>query len=185
MNCTTGFTVSSNSTGVRSLTTAAHCADGNGAPMTSGNGFIQGSTAQRDCAGDDFMLITGKTYIGQIYVGLPNSSTISDVKGAGDAQAGGTYYWSGVTTGENSTTVVSVTGSASWGCGQVSNILVFQNTERDICAADHGDSGAPIYLKSGSTAYIRGMVNAKIGSYCYGETWAHVRIDLGVSIVTH
>ncbi len=129
------------------------------------------------------MVITGKTYTNQIYVGSSTSGTAIKVTQAGDPAVGALYNYSGATTLEHgSQYVTSVTGEYWTGnlCGThwVMNLIVW-HTDWGGCAVDQGDSGGPFYFKwttSPATAGIRGIVNAYTSSHttCYGMKYSKI-----------
>jgi hypothetical protein len=183
--CTLGFTVTLG--GVEKMVTAGHCIASNGWGVWS-PGSLQtiGTYGSRHCSGgQDGALITGEDYSPRIYVGGASSSTGDLVKGAGNPFAGVDYWWSGAITNENPTTVISTTGSGSSECGNLTGLAIFQNTEKEHCAALNGDSGSPLYLKSGTSLYVRGLVIGKSGdlSVCNAEKWTVVASFLGGLVI--
>jgi hypothetical protein len=105
----------------------------------------------------------------------------SKVVGAGDPVPGFTgYCTSGQTSGEQ--------------CG-----ITVQSTEAIVCTqtgckwpvisytggpSRPGDSGAPMYLPGGSSAFARGTVIAGDGVTSYAEKWSRMAAGFGISIVT-
>ncbi len=53
-----------------------------------------------------------------------------------------------------------------------------------MSALDHGDSGGPVYIKSGSSYLLHGIVTAKINSYLY-STPIFFPVDQGFSVKTN
>jgi hypothetical protein len=159
-DCTTGFVVWSG--GTNKLVTAGHCWPNGKQVLSPYNGNVLGNVGSRHCSGNDYEWIAGgSSYAGEIYIGNV-TGTGSHVKGAGNPTVGGSYYWSGAHTYENSTTVTALgitVNEGSGECGLVTDAFVFSNS--GFCAAMPGDSGAPFYLKSGTDSYIRGIVIAK------------------------
>ena len=47
-----------------------------------------------------------------------------------------------------------------------------------------GDSGAPMYLPSGASAFARGTVIAGDGVTSYAEKWSRMAAGFGIAIVT-
>ena len=91
--CSTGFSVRKPS-GVRFITTAAHCY-GVGATVRTPTGTLVGSVTQRGTLGSIFFwnnrdveLIGGQTYAARVYTGGVTSTSSKAVVGAGDPVAG-------------------------------------------------------------------------------------------------
>jgi hypothetical protein len=172
-------------TGKVMMATAGHCFTA-GNIVESGSNNETGTVIEQWCGstGKDMELIAGETYGGVIYVGGA-TGTASSVKGASNPSVNGTYQYSGANTYQNAVTVTSVSGGGfNYGCGNMSSLIVAHTYGGSGCPAVTGDSGAPIYLPSGSTSYIRGMLVAKDSTNCYGELWSTIANTLGVSIVT-
>lgn len=163
------------------MVTAGHCWDTVDPEVWSpGSGALMGDIPTRYCgSGNDAALVKHASYAATIFVGGLSSTTTYGIYGAGDPAVGNTYWWSGRVTGENSTTVTSVSASANWGCGAVTGAVAFQNTEKGQCFAQPGDSGSPLYLKQGTALYARGLLLAKDSEYCYALKWSKVSSILG------
>jgi hypothetical protein len=183
--CSNGFTVQRG--GQRFMTTASHCFGLGAGVFTPTNRFV-GTVVQRGQLGSPFPwdnrdteLIGGSSYAGRVYDGGIFSTTSKGVVGAGDPVPGFTgYCTSGQTSGER--------------CG-----ITVQSTEAIACTAtgckwpvisytggpsQPGDSGAPMYLPSGTSAFARGTVIAGDGVTSYAEKWSRMAAGFGISIVT-
>lgn len=184
--CSLNFTVMVGSN--EEMITAGHCFDSNNVPVWSlGNGNAMGTYASRHCSsGQDGALIDGRDYGPKVYVGGASSTTGYLVKGSGNPASGFDYWWSGYVTNENSTTAISTTGTGNWGCGAATGLVVVQNTEKQLCAALNGDSGASFYLKSGTNLYARGILVAKAldNSTCMVIKWSTLASYFGAVIET-
>jgi hypothetical protein len=179
--CTSGFVVQRS--GVRYLTTAAHCFGLGANVLTSDGNRSVGTVRQRGPIPPfDMELIGGQSYGSFIFSGGTNSSTGKHVIGAGDPVVGFTgYCHSGQTTGENcGHRVDSVTAQVCTQTGCKSPVIRWSQGR----LIQGGDSGSPFYLPSGSNAYIRGMNIAISGSSAYAEKWSRISSHLGVTIVT-
>lgn len=191
-DCTSGFTVK-NASGTRGLVTAAHCGP-LGVTVYTPQHVNIGQTTLHTCgpspSNADAMIISGKSYTNQIYVGYTQAGSTLTVTGASDPAAGFTYDYSGASTYEHDNQYVSsLTGSywASNNCGTywVLNLIVWYTLSTGNCDVRTGDSGGPFYYKSGSTtAGIRGMVNAYSATACYGMRYTKISSLLGYSIFT-
>ena len=183
--CSNGFTVQRG--GQRFMTTASHCF-GLGQSVFTPPGRFVGTVVQRGQLGSPFPwdnrdteLIGGSSYAGRVYDGGIFSTTSKGVVSAADPVPGFTgYCTSGQTSGEQ--------------CG-----ITVQSTEAIACTATGckwpvisytggpsrpGDSGAPMYLPSGTSAHARGTVIAGDGVTSYAEKWSRMSAGFGISIVT-
>ena len=183
--CSNGFTVQRG--GQRFMTTASHCFGLGQAVFTPTNRFV-GTVVQRGQLNSifpwdnrDTELIGGSSYAGRVYDAGIFSTTSKGVVSAADPVPGFTgYCTSGQTSGER--------------CG-----ITVQSTEAIVCTAtgckwpvisytggpsQPGDSGAPMYLPSGTSAHARGTVIAGDGVTSYAEKWSRMSAGFGISIVT-
>ena len=183
--CSNGFAVQRG--GQRFMTTASHCF-GVGQPVFTPTSKFVGTVVQRGQLGSPFPwdnrdteLIGGSSYAGRVYDGGIFSTTSKGVVSAADPVPGFTgYCTSGQTSGEQ--------------CG-----ITVQSTEAIACTATGckwpvisytggpsrpGDSGAPMYLPSGASAFARGTVIAGDGVTSYAEKWSRMSAGFGISIVT-
>lgn len=185
--CSSGYTVK-NSAGARFTTTAGHCfADGT-TVFTESGGATVGTVSNRrlpSITGDamDFELIGGQSYDGRIFTGDAFSNTSIPVVGAGNPTVGGSdYCHSGRTTGENcGHTIRSVSGQSCTKTGCVSPAIVFDGGTMTT----GGDSGAPLYRRSGNGAMIvgHGIASDETNHTCYAMPWTTMQQALGLSIV--
>lgn len=152
-----------------------------------------GRTSNSHCQpggnGNDMQLLSGQTYEGRIYVG-GSTGFFSPVKGAGDPVVGTSYAHSGATTYEQfNQRVTSLSGFYFGSCGNVSQMIIYQDTVHDTCTADGGDSGAPFYYRitGNNHTYIRGMhVGETLDhAFCYGHRWLAIKSVYVASIVTY
>jgi hypothetical protein len=182
--CTTGFTVK-NAAGTRFLTTAGHCF---GALVNVFSPALANQTGKitnkAPFPNRDMELIGTKTYAPVIYTG-DATGVASTVKGASDPVIGRSIYcYSGQKTFDScgyTVTNLSFNYCDSDGCTPDSLQFTFAG-----CQAQDGDSGAPFYLdfSLGGYPYVRGMLYANLGGYCYGHKWSSISSYFGVSIVT-
>lgn len=183
--CSTGFTVQ-NSAGTRFQVTAGHCFNNGQNTYTELGGSWMGSVSGNGINDwwnrQDMELIGGSSYWGYIYTGGVDSSTGIAVVGAGDPVVGyADYCHSGRTTGENcGHTVNSVTAQVCTQTGCKSPVIAYTGGNM----IQGGDSGSPFYVKSGSSAWARGINIASGGGTGYAEKWSRIAGRFGVSITT-
>jgi len=183
--CSTGFTVQ-NSAGTRFQVTAGHCFSNGQNVYTENGGRWMGSVSGNGINDwwnrQDMELIGGSSYWGYIYTGGVDSSTGIAVVGAGDPSVGyNNYCHSGRTTGENcGHTVNSVTAQVCTQTGCKSPVIAYTGGNM----IQGGDSGSPFFVKSGSSAWARGINIASGGGTGYAEKWSRISGRFGVSITT-
>jgi len=204
--CSTGFSVK-NAAGTRFMMTAGHCWY-TGTAVVSGNGDSLGTVGNVHYGGGSYDMewIAGGSYGASIYSGTSSTDTsYLAVGGATDPVEGRDIYCrSGITTFQK--------------CGQtVESMSAFECFANNSCTlatmmayvpdassgwGQPGDSGAPIYLRSGSPAkaYIRGMhigLNVAASGYCrsdlstdpcphdqnIGHHWSTIASVMNVTIV--
>lgn len=185
-HCTTSFTVIVTSNGNRDLTTAGHCYLNIQQPRTP-TGTVVGTVLNRHCSGQtDAELIYGATYGHYVYAGGATGSGIP-VTGAGDPAVSSTVYVSGAQSFEHQVVVVSTAVSGTDDeCGSFTNMFAFRVSGGN-CPIIPGDSGGPVYSKSGGSATARGIAKgiSTDGSVCIATKWSSVASGLGVTIATN
>jgi hypothetical protein len=185
--CSTGFTVRKPS-GVRFITTAAHCYSVGANVRTPTSTFV-GSVTQRGTLGSIFFwdnrdveLIGGVSYAPRVYTGGVFSATSKAVVGAGDPVSGFTgYCTSGQTSGEQCGQHVQSTGAIV--CTQTG--CKWPVIEYTGGPSQPGDSGGSFYLPGATgQVFARGEVIAGNGTTSYAEPWSAMSSAMGVTIAT-
>lgn len=183
-HCTSGFTVKENSTGIKRMATAAHCADGFGSDIFGGTSLFWGTiTAYGPFPVWDLALIGG-SHAGKIYTGANVNPTPSQpVKDAQNPSVGSTSFChSGATTYEHcGHHLVSETGSF---CDPQGNCTQLLDVYEDGFAPQGGDSGAPMFNYPASGGVIIRSVLIGGGATIYAEKWSSLQLHFNVSIVT-
>jgi hypothetical protein len=180
--CTTGFTVIH--AGSRYELTAGHCfPTGSSNALYNGpglSGYYMGYAWWQADTMVDAELVSGSSYSAYIYI---SESNWAHVTSAGDPVVNmGGYCASGINSGETcSHTDTSNSATVCEGgylCAV--NVSVFQGGGQ----TQEGDSGAPVYLRSGDVA-ARGMLIAiAAGSIFWAEDWSQLSNYFGLSIAT-
>jgi hypothetical protein len=187
--CTSGFAV--NRPGAATpvaVLTAGHCARGIGDAFTN-NGRGVGTVVQRERANGSLDVAQiGTSAEATIYTGGRTSSATARVAGTAEASLGDTVCTSGAITAESCTAEVIGTNLC----------IVFQDSGNEACAldlaespngqrlTDRGDSGAPVYVYSGTAVNAVGMV---VGGNGPGNQVAYHTMDtvlgfFGITLMT-
>jgi hypothetical protein len=179
--CTSGFSVRKTTTLVGYMVTAGHCWVA-GSTVKTPAGLTVGSVRFKAAfPARDVEFIGDKTYGNAIYIG-DATGTKGTVGDARDPVAGVTYCTSGAYSTELCNKVaiaVNVFHCFSDGSGCTDKMVSFSNGLTML----HGDSGGPMYLKSGSTVYARGtIIGAEPDGTGYAQQWSAIAAAWGVSI---
>lgn len=189
-NCTAGFSVIKRSNGQRGSVTAGHCG-GKGTVWRSGTHYYGTTTVRTNYPDYDQSLLTGSSYGAKIWTDGPGDSVDTrTVKGAGDPALGAAVCQSGsFSTSLCGITIKSL--SAKYCDPDGCTTYVIRATRGNAIAIIGGDSGGPVYTRSGSTgATIRGITFAGSGctaSRCttlYAERYASIAGHLGIAAIT-
>ncbi len=161
--CSSGFTTY-NLFGVRGSTTAAHCGAANApwwtAWTTNPSYFLGYGWGNTSFPTQDFQWIhaSGPTYTNVIYTD-PGSPSSRNVTGKADPVLSSTVCASGAATRASCSPVVTSTNASlcdDWGC---TPNLAYAVANPWSAIATSGDSGGPVYTRSGSTnAIARGLI---------------------------
>lgn len=189
-NCTAGFSVVRRSNNTRGSVTAGHCG-GVGTTWRSGSNYYGTTTVRTNYPDYDQSLLAGSSYGPKIWTDGPgDASNVRTVKGGGDPAVGTQVCQSG----SFSTSLCGITvrsKSAKYCDADGCTTYVIRGTRDGQTAIIGGDSGGPVYTKSGSTgATIRGIAFAGSGcsaSRCttiYAERYNSITGHLGVSALT-
>jgi hypothetical protein len=176
--CTSGFTVKKSS-GTKYMVTAGHCFSLS-ASVEGGTGLSWGMVTQRaPFPAKDAELIGAGTYTHEFYRGAL-VGTLEDVSGAGNPAVGNTYCASGMWTGTDCNWFMTdLDAEGCWDDGCTDNLAKAEGT-----AADHGDSGGPLYIKIDGTYRVRGILVGELGAFGYFTKWSTIRDTFDVTIVT-
>jgi streptogrisin D len=189
-NCTAGFSVVRRSNGQRGSVTAGHCG-GVGTLWKSGSNYYGTTSVRTNYPDYDQALLTGSAYGPKMWTDGPgDSANTRTVKGGGDPGVGTVVCQAG----SFSTSLCGITvrsTSAKYCDTDGCTTYVIRATRGGQIAIIGGDSGGPLYTRSGSTtATIRGIMFAGAGcasSRCttlYAERYASITGHLGVTALT-
>ncbi|WP_460665740.1 S1 family peptidase [Kribbella swartbergensis] len=189
-NCTAGFSVVRRSNGQRGSVTAGHCG-GVGTVWKSGKNYYGTTTVRKNYPDYDQALLTGSTYGSKIWTDGPgDSADTRTVRGGADPGVGTVVCQSG----SFSTSLCGITvrsTSAKYCDNDGCTTYVIRATRGGQIAIIGGDSGGPVYTRSGSSAAtIRGTTFAGSGcasSRCttlYAERYASITGHLAVTALT-
>ncbi|GAA1668199.1 S1 family peptidase [Kribbella yunnanensis] len=189
-NCSAGFSVVRRSDGKRGSVTAGHCG-GVGTTWKSGPNFYGTTSVRTNYPDYDQSLLTGSTYGPRIWTDGPgDSASKRTVTGGADPGVGTVVCQSG----SFSTSLCGLTvrsTSAKYCDVDGCTTFVIRATRGGQIAIIGGDSGGPVYSRSGSSAAtIRGITFAGAGcasSRCttlYAERYASISGHLGVRVLT-
>lgn len=189
-NCSAGFSVVRRANKARGSVTAGHCG-GVGTVWRSGTNYYGTTTVRTDYPDYDQALLGGSAYGPKIWTNGPgDSADVRTVKGGGDPAVGTQVCQSG----SFSTSLCGITvrsTSAKYCDTDGCTTYVIRGTRDGKPAIIGGDSGGPLYTKSGSSgATIRGLAFAGSGcsaSRCttiYAERYASITGHLGVTALT-
>lgn len=189
-NCTAGFSVVRRSNGQRGSVTAGHCG-GVGTLWKSGSHYYGTTSVRTNYPDYDQALLTGSTYGAKIWTDGPgDTANTRTVKGGGDPGVGTVVCQSG--SFSSSLCGITVRSTSAKYCDTDGcTTYVIRATRGGQIAIIGGDSGGPVYTRSGSTgATIRGITFAGAGcasSRCttlYAERYASITGHLGVTALT-
>jgi hypothetical protein len=168
--CTSGFAVRRTASGLPYMITADHCY-GIGSAVKTPNGTYVGSIDfEAPYPSRDFEFYGGVSYGGRIYLGNTLPGTEGYVVGAHDPMVGDAICTGGSVSLEQCDKVVIALNQMKCNPGCTYLVFTFTNGNELI----PGDSGGPVYAKSGTNVTIRGIILAKAGTTGFAQQWGTI-----------
>jgi streptogrisin B len=162
--CTLAFNVAAGATAY--FLTAGHCLTGHPTWYTTqALTTVIGPTAGVSFPGNDYGIVRyANTAVPRPGTVLCNGQVV-DITGWTVPIVGTTVWMAGATTGCHSGTITGLNHTVNWGGGSIVSGLIATN----VCA-EPGDSGAPLFTRSGSTGLAVGILSGGSGNCASGGT---------------
>jgi hypothetical protein len=186
--CTSGFSVTLNSSGNDKGITAGHCGS-NGDAFSSGSYFFGDLVGKSNFPTYDQARLSGSTYAAGLYTDGADTYSIRFPQNANDGAVGDLICLSGATTRSVcNVEIKSLTASFCDAAGCTTYVMRGKKADGGVIA-HLGDSGGPVYHRNSSTddASIRGMIFAldQGGVRVYAERYNSIAGHLGVTALLH
>jgi hypothetical protein len=174
--CTSGFTMLQNTT--RFLTTAGHCASGNGQNVTSGAGALIGTTSNRTLPNPDLMSIwpsQGQQHTNVIHTNGEDGAASRPVTSRIRNGVVNFCLSGSVSNSICTVTLVQDDVTICFPTGCTTNLYVAARNNNQVVRK--GDSGGPAYGRDGSNASARGIIiggnNNPDGTFAGTQVYMH------------